>query len=149
MRYLIGVDLGTTNSAVSYVDMTHPSRPIQQFHIPQWIKEGVREQQMILPSFLYRDEKASYAGVFAREQGAKIPTRLVHSAKSWLCLSTINRRDKILPPEAVSEDIRISPVEASAYFLRHIKEAWNQQMSKGNPDWEWEQQEIKIGRAHV
>jgi molecular chaperone DnaK (HSP70) len=90
----------------------------------------------------WKEEKTSFVGEFAKKQGARVPTRLVQSAKSWLCNVAANRRDKILPLEAADTQHRLSPVEASAKYLAHLKEAWNYQMAKGDPSAEFEEQEI-------
>ena len=141
----MGIDLGTTNSAVSYVDLAtlsskEKNRPIKIFKIPQLTGAGEFTPVSVLPSFLYipgeydisRDvlkhpwkrEKDRFAGVFAREHGALVPSRLVSSAKSWLCHARADRQAKILPWGARGVE-KISPVETTAEFLRHIKKAWN------------------------
>ena len=144
-RYVVGIDLGTTNSAVSYVDLTAFSpkgkkRPIKMFKIPQLTGAGEFTPVPVLPSFLYipgeydisrkslkhpwKREKDQFTGVFARDHGASVPSRLVSSAKSWLCHARADRQAKILPWGAEGVD-KISPVETTAEFLRHIKKAWN------------------------
>lgn len=156
MRYIIGIDLGTTNSCLSYVDTQNPKLSIQQFLIPQHITPDTVEFKPMLPSFCYlptehegafklpwKKQLSPYiVGLFAQSHGAKIPTRLVQSAKSWLCHSSTDRREKILPFESADRSIRISPIEATARYLMHLREAWNHVMSKGNPDYELEQQEV-------
>jgi len=143
MRYIIGIDLGTTNSCVAYVDTTKPSQPIHQLRIPQLVKVGYVESLPTLPSVCYLSEEGEWiVGSFALHEGAKIPTRQVQSAKSWLCHSAAHRRDKILPLEASDASIRISPVEASAKYLQHIKEAWNRLMA--GEEAEFTQQEIVL-----
>lgn len=158
MRYIIGIDLGTTNSSVSYVDIKEPRLTIQSFKIPQLIGEGSTEYLQTLPSACYLPAPYEFTkgslnlpwsreydfiiGKFALQQGAKVPTRLVQSAKSWLCHTAANRRDKILPLEAQNEDSRISPVEATARYLKHIREAWNYNMVRGDIESEFEAQEI-------
>lgn len=125
--YCIGIDLGTTNSAVAY----HDGGPVKLFRIPQLNASGVVEALPTLPSFHYLAEpselpSADFAvGEWAREQGAKVPTRLIQSAKSWLSNAAANRKEKILPFEAADEERRLSPVEASASYLLHIRKAWN------------------------
>ena len=141
MRYIIGIDLGTTNSCVSYVDTQIPAWPITQQRILQLHTAGYQESHATLPSFCYlpasnewpsgslqlpwKSSSDYVVGHFALSHGAKVPTRLVQSAKSWLCHTAARRRDKILPVEAADHAIRISPVEACARYLNHIKEAWN------------------------
>jgi len=146
-RYIIGIDLGTTNSAVAYVDVNEPTpRHISILNIPQLIAPGQIGNRSVLPSFLYLpgpyelppgstalpwDPNRDYAvGEFAREQGAIVPGRLVSSAKSWLAHGGVDRKAPILPWGA-GEDIRkISPVEASACYLRHIRETWNESLGR-------------------
>jgi molecular chaperone DnaK (HSP70) len=158
MRYIIGIDLGTTNSCVSYVDTEDSKLSIQPFRIPQLTALGGVDSLATLPSFCYlaathewpkgaldlpwRSQSDDFVGRFAQEQGAKVSTRVIQSAKSWLCHAAANRRDKILPFEAADQDNRLSPVEATARYLRHIKEAWNHVMAQGDPAAEFESQEI-------
>ncbi|MBF0232968.1 MAG: hsp70 family protein [Desulfamplus sp.] len=144
-RYVVGIDLGTTNSAVSYVDLTQLEeknriRAIKIFKIPQLISAGEFAAVSVLPSFLYipgeydiskesinhpwKREKDLFAGVLAREQGSLVPSRLVSSAKSWLCHARADRQAKILPWGSENID-KVSPVAATAEYLRHIKKAWN------------------------
>ncbi|MBA3603527.1 MAG: Hsp70 family protein [Parachlamydiaceae bacterium] len=162
MRYIIGIDLGTTNSSVAYVDTQSQHAQIQQFLIPQLVAAGYIESLPTLPSFCYlcapqewpkgsiklkwKDQEDFFVGKFAQEHGGKVPTRLVQSAKSWLCHAAANRREKILPFESNSSDTsqRISPVEASLRYLSHIKEAWNATLAKGDHTQEFEEQEIVL-----
>src|SRR5260370_22602459 len=133
-RYLIGIDLGTTNSALAYVDLQRKpkaGRPeIQTFPISQLVAPGESAGRPLLPSFLYLpgahdlppgsvalpwDPTCTYVvGEFARDQGARVPGRLVTSAKSWLCHAGVDRSAPILPWGAPPELARVSPVEASA-----------------------------------
>ena len=144
-RYLVGIDLGTTNCAVAYVD-TSKSRTVQHFPILQLVNEAVTAPLPMLPSFLYlpglRDLPAGslvlpwerdrdYAvGQFARVQGARVPGRLVSSAKSWLSHAGVDRNAAILPWGGPPEVSKLSPVAASARYLLHIREVWNQRMGK-------------------
>lgn len=142
ISYLIGIDLGTTNSAVSYIEISsgNPGN-IRIYKIPQLVGAGEIASMPVLPSFLYiagpydiqRDlisvpwdpDSDKIIGMFARDQGIKIPARLVSSAKSWLCHSGVDRRAKILPWGAGQDVYRVSPVEASASYLRHMRQSWN------------------------
>lgn len=159
MRYIIGIDLGTTNSCVSYVDTQDPKLAIQPLRIPQLIAPGYVESHPTLPSFCYlsnqqewpsgaldlpwRKSNDCFVGHLAQTHGARVPTRLVQSAKSWLCHSAAHRKDKILPPEADNE-LKISPVEASVKYLVHLKDVWNHLIAKSHIDLEFEQQEIVL-----
>jgi molecular chaperone DnaK (HSP70) len=154
-RYCIGIDLGTTNSAVAYVD-TVAGKQVEIFRVPQLVAEGTLAAQPTLPSFLYLageheiapgalalpwDSSRTFAvGTFARVQGTRVPGRLVSSAKSWLCHGGVDRTAAILPWGALPEVKRLSPVEASARYLGHIREAWNH----GRPDAPLEVQDIVL-----
>jgi molecular chaperone DnaK (HSP70) len=158
MRYLIGIDLGTTNSAVAYVDTQQPPFAIRPFSIPQFSSLGRVESLASLPSFCYliakdewppgslklpwKEEEATFVGHFAKIQGARVPTRLIQSAKSWLCNVAANRKDRILPIEAADIQQRLSPIEATAKYLTHLKEAWNATIAKGDIACEFAEQEI-------
>ena len=143
-RYLIGIDLGTTNSVVAYTDsqeVADAASPIHVFPIPQFVEHGEVLTLPVLPSFLYfptEDELSAGAvsatwdenppmvtGVLARQQGALQPSRQVSSAKSWLSHPGVDRRAKILPAQAEPPQPMISPVEASARYLMHLRDAWN------------------------
>ena len=143
-RYLIGIDLGTTNSVVAYIDTQSAADAgslIQVFPVPQLVRPGEVGTLSALPSFLYfpTEEELSaggvsatwnenppmVTGVLAREQGALVPSRQVSSAKSWLSYPGVHRRAKILPVQAEPPLPMISPVEASARYLRHLRDAWN------------------------
>lgn len=146
-RYVVGIDLGTTNCAVAYIDTARAST-VQHFPIPQLVNEATVASLPTLPSFLYLpgdhdlpagslalpwDRERNYAvGQFARIQGARIPGRLVSSAKSWLCHPEVDRSAAILPWGSPPEVQKLSPIEASARYLLHIREAWNQRMGKSH-----------------
>ncbi|MEX1298565.1 MAG: Hsp70 family protein [Desulfotignum sp.] len=153
--YTIGIDLGTTNCAVSYVDVAglkdaadaaargsvlDKSPWVKVFQVPQLTGLGEFSRIPVLPSFLYvpgeydiskealrhpwKKPEDLFAGVFARDHGSRIPSRLVSSAKSWLCHAGADRRAKILPWGSRGVE-KISPVEATAQYLSHIRSAWN------------------------
>src|SRR5579862_6675138 len=124
----VGIDLGTTNSALAYVyereaeDASFP--PIHIFEVPQLVAPGKVEPRRTLPSFLFLED-GQPIGVYARDQGALVPTKLVHSAKSWLSNSDVDRTAKILPWESQETGRVLSPVEVSASFLRLFRESWD------------------------
>ncbi|HEX4277193.1 MAG TPA: Hsp70 family protein, partial [Bryobacteraceae bacterium] len=124
----IGIDLGTTNSALAWIDPADAEDtsfpPIHIFDIPQLVAQNRIEPRRTLPSFLLLDE-GQPVGTYAREQGAIVPTRLVHSAKSWLSNSDVDRTAKILPWDAGEGGRLLSPVEVSSRFLAAIREAWD------------------------
>jgi hypothetical protein len=161
-RYVIGIDLGTTNSAVAYIDTRkYPAGGagiIQPFAIPQLIAEHEIAERQGLPSFLYlspghelpagslhlpwAEDRDFAVGEFARIQGAKVPGRLISSAKSWLCHSGVDRKAPILPWGDVGQVPKRSPVEASALYLRHMRDAWNHAMAGGDATRRFEEQEL-------
>jgi hypothetical protein len=124
----VGIDLGTTNSALSWIDPAEAEDsdfpPIHVLPIPQYVAAGVIEARRTLPSFLFLGDDQEYVGTYAREQGALVPTRLVHSAKSWLSNPDVDRTAKILPWDAQESGRVYSPVEVSARYLEHIRQAW-------------------------
>ncbi|MCI0701514.1 MAG: hsp70 family protein [Planctomycetia bacterium] len=143
-RYLVGIDLGTTNIAVAYVDTANktPGGPkLHTFHIPQVVAAGQVQEQDLLPSFLYipgphdlapgaidlpwKKNPPDTAGMFARNHGAKVPGRQVSSAKSWLCHPGVDRTAPLLPWAGPPDVPRLSPLEVSAKYLKHIVDAWN------------------------
>ncbi len=71
-----------------------------------------------------------------------MPGHLVASAKSWLCHSGVDREAAILPWGSSTGSPKVSPVEASAVYLRHIRDAWNFQLAKDDPTRRLEQQEV-------
>jgi len=131
----VGIDLGTTNSALAWIDPADGEDtsfpPIHIFDIPQLVAPNRIEPRRTLPSFLFLEE-GQPVGTWAREQGALVPTRLVHSAKSWLSNSDVDRTAKILPWDAGEGGRVLSPVEVSARFLTAIHEAWDSSGKFGN-----------------
>jgi hypothetical protein len=142
-KYSVGIDLGTTHSAVSTFDLSRDKgrgAEQQMLSIPQLIKPGALEEPFLLPSFLYLPNENEFpaeslnlpwksksnfiVGEFARAHGAKVPTRLVSSAKSWLCHPAVDRRATILPWQAPPDVQRVSPLEASTRYLQHLRSAW-------------------------
>ena len=128
----IGIDLGTTNSALAWVDPAEAEDlnfpPIHIFEVPQLVAPGKIEPRRTLPSFMFLED-ARPVGVYAREQGALVPTRLVHSAKSWLSNPDVDRTAKILPWDSQETGRVLSPVEVSSDFLRKFREAWDLKQS--------------------
>ncbi len=143
-HYIIGIDLGTTNTVVSYVDLKSDrlsSKSIKLFTIPQLTGAGEITRHSVLPSFLYipgkydidqksikhpwKTKEKKFAGLFARNCGGKVPARLVSSAKSWLCHGNVDRKAKILPWGSNDEVDKVSPVYTTSAYLEHIKKSWN------------------------
>jgi molecular chaperone DnaK (HSP70) len=124
----IGIDLGTTNSALAYIDERDAEDrdfpPIHIFETPQAVAAGRVEPRRTLPSFLFLED-AQPVGVYARDQGALVPTRLVHSAKSWLSNADVDRTARILPWDSQETGRVLSPVEVSTRFLVKFREEWD------------------------
>jgi len=172
-RYLIGIDLGTTNSAVAFVD-THAADPrVRVFEVPQLVAPGEVAPRRQLPSFVYLAGDIDLApqetalpwrpaqpagtlrpivGELARNQGARMASRMIASAKSWLCHPGVDRGAPILPwgdsdyPGGRSESgplhdrPKLSPINAQAQVLRHIREAWDHE----HPEAPFEEQEVLV-----
>jgi molecular chaperone DnaK (HSP70) len=125
----VGIDLGTTNSAVAYVpradaeDADFP--PIQVLDIPQPVAPGRTEARRTLPSFLFSDGPDFLTGTLAREQGALVPTKSIYAAKSWLSNAQVDRTARILPWDAQEAGRLLSPVDASARYLAFLRGAWD------------------------
>ncbi|MEZ5402895.1 MAG: Hsp70 family protein [Bryobacteraceae bacterium] len=126
MRAFIGIDLGTTNSALAYILEEESEQsdfpPVHTQDIRQAVAEGRVEPRRTLPSFLFLSEPP-VIGEYAREQGALTPTKLVHSAKSWLSNPNVDRTAKILPWDAPEAGRVFSPVEASSRYISTMLEA--------------------------
>ncbi len=158
--FLIGVDLGTTNSAVAAVDTRKRNPPVEVFRIPQLTAPGIVEPRPALPSFLYFPEldeiaaggialpwdsnPSAIVGVLARDRGALAPARQVASAKSWLAHPAVDRHGAFLPWGSTGAGARISPVDASARYLMHLRDAWNATMASGDEAAAFERQTIVL-----
>ncbi len=143
--YLIGIDLGTTHSSLSYCPIDQ-STPIQQLPIPQIDEEGSETEPSILPSFLYfptTEEKLNSPeiGLLAQKKAEEVPGRVISSAKSWLCHVGIDRRSNVLP---IGDDIptedKISPQKALSLILLKLKQSWD----SAHPKDPFNQQKIYI-----
>ncbi|MHA4866906.1 Hsp70 family protein [Duganella sp. PWIR1] len=161
-RYAIGIDLGTTHSALSYVNLQASDGEKTQhgvLAIPQLTAPGTIEELPLLPSFLYlphadelapgennlpwqqsAEEQTGVAGEMARSRGATTPIRLVSSAKSWLSHPGVDRRSALLPNDAPEEVTRVSPLQASTRYLSHLRKAWEQ----AHPDAPFGEQSVTV-----
>jgi molecular chaperone DnaK (HSP70) len=154
-RYVVGFDLGTTNSAATYVDMAEEPWRVRTFAVPQVVAPGQVEARETLPSFHYQAAVGEFApdalrcpwhrektgtgtspagsepvpvfsvGFFARDQGTLVPGRLINSAKSWLCHTGVDRTAALLPWHGAADVGRLSPIDVSARYLAHMREAWD------------------------
>ncbi len=159
-RFLIGIDLGTSNTVIAYADREQDSS-IHIFEIEQLVALGEVAKRPQLPSLRYhpspgelnqadlrlpwsREDPArvtdAIVGSLARELGTQVPGHLVASAKSWLSHRSVDRTARILPWGADEQVTKISPLEASASYLAHLRSAWNQ----SHPDQPLERQEVVL-----
>jgi molecular chaperone DnaK (HSP70) len=143
-KYVIGIDLGTTNCALAYaeppVDTREPAAVTLE-PVPQLVNPGEVRDESLLPSFLYIAGPADFpagsltlpwpadehlvVGELARKRGVESARRLVSSAKSWLSHSGVDRTAPLLPPSAPDGVEKISPVDASRRYLDHLRHAWD------------------------
>lgn len=151
----IGIDLGTTHCALSLLPPGDDATP-RPLPIPQVVAPGEVIERQLMPSFLYFPAEGQFppgslalswypaardvVGDFARAQGATTPSRLVSSAKSWLSHAGVDRRGEILPWEAPQGVPRVSPLQASARYLAHLRAAWEH----AHPDDELDDQSIVL-----
>jgi hypothetical protein len=158
----VGIDLGTTNSVLASLDSTLPEDDVHiEVHpIPQLTNPGEVADADSLPSFLYLpseldfpvgslslpwDDAPEYVvGELARTRGAENPSRLVASAKSWLSHAAANRTEPILPWGSPDEIPKLSPVAATAQYLQHLRQAWDDHIAKDNPELALHQQDLLI-----
>jgi hypothetical protein len=160
-RYVIGIDLGTTNSGAAYAEIRPDADPfapanVEILPIPQLTNPGEVRDEDLLPSFLYLpgpsdfpagslalpwDESRDYVvGRLAQKRGVENAGRLVSSAKSWLSHSAVDRTSPLLPFRAPEGVAKISPVEASRRYLEHLRQAWDAKM----PDAPFRAQQVLV-----
>ena len=161
-RYIVGIDLGTTNSALARCEtaVEDGAGQIVVQAIPQLVNPNEVADRTLLPSFLYlpgdidfpkgslalpwEREPRFVVGELARKRGAESPARLVASAKSWLCYAAVNRTTPILPWQAPEEVAKLSPVEASSQFLDYLRRAWDNHFAKKKPELVLSEQEVLL-----
>jgi molecular chaperone DnaK (HSP70) len=164
-RFVVGIDLGTTNTALAFVDMEVSSTDTEEavvaaLPIEQVVAAGSVDALPTLPSAVYvaagnelpagalnlpwRAEERVAVGAFAREQGARVPTRYIHSSKSWLCHGGVDREAPILPMGSPEEDAKRSPAEVAALILQHLAEAWGNSVAADDPSLALTEQEITL-----
>ncbi len=140
-RYIIGIDLGTTNTAVAWLDTHTEDAEPQIFHVPQVTELGETDEMETLPSFVYLPdppdinegaldlpwaEARDYSvGQFARKNASTLPGKVISSSKSWLCANNVDRTSPILPWNRNNPERQLSPVAAARTILEHIRDAWN------------------------
>jgi len=142
-KYIVGIDLGTTNSALARCNASAAEEEsrIEVRSIPQLVNPNEVAERTLLPSSLYipgdfdfpkgslalpwEAEPQFVIGELARKRGAESPNRLVASAKSWLSYAGVDRTAPILPWQAPEEVPKLSPVEASSQFLQYLRTVWD------------------------
>jgi molecular chaperone DnaK (HSP70) len=141
-RYLVGIDLGTTNSALAYVDAAEKTWRVRDFAVPQLVAPGQVEGRAVLPSSHYEPAASEVAremlrlpwnteapgyvvGAMASDFGAQSPGRMVVSAKSWLSHRGVDRTAPLLPWHGAEDVERLSPVQVSGRYLAHLAGAWD------------------------
>ncbi len=160
-KYVIGIDLGTTNSGIAYAEILADADPfapanVQLLGIPQLTNPGEVREEGLLPSFLYvpgatdfpagstalpwDDAPSFVAGRLAQKRGVENAGRLVSSAKSWLSHSGVDRTSSLLPFRAPEGVEKISPVDASRRYLEHLRQAWDFKM----PDAPFQAQQVLV-----
>jgi hypothetical protein len=161
-RFTVGIDLGTTNSALAYCEaaVAEQDGRIGVQGIPQLVNPNEVAERTLLPSFLYipgeldfpkgslalpwEREPRFMIGELARKRGAESPSRLVASAKSWLCYAAVKRTAPILPWQAPEDVPKLSPVEASAQFLEYLRRVWDSNHAKRKPELSLSEQEVLL-----
>lgn len=166
-RYIIGIDLGTTSCALSYIDTLELDKGVRVLDIPQWESEGALLAADNLPSFCYLPPKnackkgefvlpfVSYSedqieskviGSYARKQMVLTPDRVIHAAKSWLCHRGVDSHERFLPwhSDTLIGDQRLSPIQVSSFFLKHLKAVWDDKIADANDAYEFNRQRIVI-----
>jgi len=141
-KFILGFDLGTTNSVLAYAPLDAENPQVELLALPQLVSSGTVESRTMLASFTYlanpnevgggvldlpwTKQRDFAVGEYARRQGAVVPDRTVGAAKSWLAYSRVDRHQPILPWGAAESVAKISPVTASQRYLEHIVAAWQE-----------------------
>jgi molecular chaperone DnaK (HSP70) len=161
-RFVVGIDLGTTNCALALIDAStvDEAAEVRLQEIPQLVSVGEVARRTLLPSFVYVPGEMDFpagstalpwdahpghvVGEVARRRGAENPMRLVASAKSWLSHGGANRTAAILPWGAPEEVSRMSPVDASAEYLRHLAAAFDGEFAAGRAELSLAHQDVLL-----
>ncbi|MFV0576614.1 MAG: Hsp70 family protein [Vibrio sp.] len=148
-RYLVGIDLGTTNSVMAFCEIQEDltQSQVEIFNIDQLVGAGEVVRKPLLPSFRFHPVNGQFQpadltlpwnvqpvegeidqvilGEWARELGAQVEGRQVSSAKSWLSHSGVDRESDILPWSGNDTVEKVSPLLASASYLNHMRQSWD------------------------
>lgn len=158
--FSIGIDLGTTNSALAFTRLDDSYATSEVFPVPQWLSPVTLGEAATLPSFLFLPTKAEaghfgrqegaepnwVVGKFARAEAAELPGRVAHSAKSWLCHHAVDRAAPFLPwaSDEIAEPEKLSPIRASALILGALRQAWNQAFAELGAQGAFDAQQVTI-----
>lgn len=166
-RYSIGIDLGTSNCALAYVDLREKDPVTRILDVPQWVAPDRSDVSRLLPSFAYYPPESPHqepilrkagdadspeggnrhvVGLRARDVSAQEPHRVIASAKSWLAHAGVDRHARLLPwaSREIPEPEKLSPVEASALYLSYLRIVWNQAMAGEDGRGSLERQHVTI-----
>ena len=151
-KYLIGIDLGTTNCSLSYREAAAPRGSLHDLDIPQW-QDGARIKLKTLPSFVYVATKAELkkdkfrlplhpaseavsclVGAGAKSIAIETNDRVIHSAKSWLAVQSVDAREAFLPhnSDSVVGSQRLSPLQVTRLLLEHLKYSWDYEVGSAS-----------------
>ncbi len=135
-RYIVGIDLGTSNTVVAFA--APGSREPEIFPILQRVSATTREARPLLPSCAFLPVAGEVApdealgerdgwvlGELARRRGAEAPGRCVSSSKSWLCHPRVDRAAPILPWGSDDVVEKLSPVDVATRILARVRGAWD------------------------
>ena len=159
-RYLIGIDLGTTNTALAWLDSQDETATPAIFPIPQIVAAGEIAELPMLPSFIYLPDGPEVAagsldlpwaskrdfcvGAYARQCAALQPNKVVASGKSWLCAPNVDRLAPILPWNRRAPAHQLSPVDAARRILEHLRDAWDHAKAKRDKKARFVEQDIVL-----
>ncbi len=165
-RYAIGIDLGTTNCTLAWIDLADPAGPVRVLEVPQLDTPRTTRSSALLPSFFcyatpgeiadgqfdpitatpHAEAPGYFIGMLARERLGEQPGRVIHSAKSWLAHAGIDREARLLPfgSDEIPPELKLSPAEASSAYLGYLRAAWNHLVARGDPSSALEAQRIVV-----
>jgi hypothetical protein len=159
-RFSLGIDLGTSNSAIAISDID--SERTEIIELTQVLGPNRIGEKPTLPSALYiphPDEFPEAAfplpwrpsergepiiGFFAREHGALVPDRVITSAKSWLSNPHIDPRQRVLPWKSEIKEEKLSAFDAARMCLEHIKDSFRHAMRADGRELDPEDAEIVL-----
>jgi molecular chaperone DnaK (HSP70) len=159
VRFSVGIDLGTSNSAIAVGDIEGGDTKIVE--IGQIVGPNQLGELPTLPSAIYvphREEfpegsfplpwndagEPAIVGQFARDRGALVPDRLVTSAKSWLSNPHIDPKQPILPWRSDIAEEKLSPFECSRRYLQHLRDALLYAERSQARDWDLSEAQIVV-----